>query len=241
MTSRALLVAVALGVVSSACVVPLGLPPATNVSRFVRTSWDDDAKATRGKVSATAAGLYAKAVSSGSSGSFGQVFTAEAAARFDLASRYQLAPTVSTMLLGLDAQALLLTNSTGSLGLLHGVGFGLGFQSSGTGTSSTPNVVYSTFNAGLLGQLRAGPGTAFLSVRYAYGTGVPFGGSSSVAGFTPNHYVLGNVGFLVRFGSVLSVSPEFSMGWMKPVPSGAGATSADLLIFAPSVTVAADF
>lgn len=240
MTSRALLVAVALGVVSSACVAPFGLPPATNVSRFVRSSWDDDAKATRGKVAATAAGLYATSVSGGSSGSLGQVITAEAAARFDLGSRYQLAPTVSTMLLGLDAQALLVTNSTGSLGLLHGVGFGLGFQSSGTGSSSNPNVLYATVNGGLMGQLRAGPGTAFLSARYAYGTGVPFGGSTSVVGFTPNHYVLGNVGYLLRFGSVLSVSPEFVMGWMKPVPSG-GNTSTDLLIFAPSVTVAADF
>jgi hypothetical protein len=225
-----------------ACVLPIGLPPATNVARFVRTSWDADAKPTDGKVAATAAGLYATSVGGNSgSGSAGQVFTAEASARFNVASRYQLAPTVSTMLLGLDAQALLVTNATGSLGLLHGVGVGLGFQSNGSGSSSTPNVLYTTLNAGLLGQLHAGPGTAYLAVRYAYGTGAPFGGTSTVGlNFTPSHYVLGNVGYLVRFGSVFSVSPEFSMGWMKPVPSGT-ATSSDLLIFAPSVTAAADF
>lgn len=221
------------------CAVPIGMPPASNVARFVRTNWDADAKP-RGKVAATAAGTYLVGTQGGS---FGQVFSPEASARFDVASVYELAPSVSTSLVGLDAQAVIVRNEQGAFGVLHGVGAGLAFQTtSGTGTASSPNLIYTTFHAGLLGQLRAGPGTAYAAFRYAYGTGVPFGGQSSgVLSFTPAHYVMGNVGFLYKLGGALSISPELGVGWMKPVTSGNSNGGSELIVFAPSVTVAADF
>lgn len=221
------------------CALPLGMPPAASVARFVRTDWDADAKP-RGKVSATAAGLYIVPVQGG--GNSGQVFTPEAAARFDLGSAYQLAPTVSTTLVGLDAQLLLVRGPRASLGLLHGVGGGLAFGTSGSGSSpSSSGAVYATFHAGLMGQFHAGPGTAYVSARYAYGTGVPFGSGLLGNAFTPSHYVLGNLGYLVRLGGALSIAPELGIGWMKQVPSSNTAGSSDILAIAPSVTVAADF
>lgn len=221
------------------CAVPLGMPPASSVARFVRTDWQPDAKP-RGKVAATAAGTY---IVGTQGGSYGQVFSPEAAVRFDVASVYELAPSVSTSLVGLDAQAVIVRNEQGSFGVLHGVGAGLAFQTAtGTGGTSSPNILYTTFHAGLLGQLRAGPGTAYAAFRYAYGTGVPFGNASGGAlSFTPSHYVMGNVGFLYKLGGALSISPELGVGWMKPVTSGTTTGSSETILFAPSVTVAADF
>ncbi|MCC6336334.1 MAG: hypothetical protein IT380_20405 [Myxococcales bacterium] len=225
----------------SSCALPLGLPPASNVSRFARTSWDEEGRARKGKVAATAAGQYLTSVGGSSSGSVGQVITAEAAARLDLHKHYQLAPSVSTSMLGLDGQVVLLAAAAGSVGLLHGVGFGLGFQAQSSGsTTNRSGVFYFNFNGGLMGQLRAGPGTFFGAVRYAYGTGASFGMQAGGAQFAPSHYVLGNVGYVLKVGSVVGVSPEFGMGWMKPVSSGAGGAS-DMMVFAPSVTVSADF
>ncbi|MEW5740963.1 MAG: hypothetical protein AB1938_18730 [Myxococcota bacterium] len=228
----------------SSCALPLGMPPASNVSRFVRTSWDEEAQARRGKVAATAAGQYLTSVGAqGGSGSSGQVFSAEAAVRLDLHRHYQLAPTVSTSMVGLDGNAVVVAGKTGSLGILHGVGFGLGFQrqASGSSSSTSSGVVYVNFHGGLMGHLQAGPGTAFAAARYAYGTGAPFGMSTTGTPFAPSHYVLGSLGYLWRVNSTLAVSPEFGMGWMKPVPSSPNATTTDLLVFAPSVTVSADF
>lgn len=243
MTRTLLLLAAVVSFLSS-CALPLGLPPASNVSRFARTSWDEEGRARKGKVAATAAGQYLTSVGgSSSSGSTGQFITAEAAVRLDLHKHYQLAPSVSTSMLGLDGQVVLLAAAAGSVGLLHGVGFGLGFQVQSSGGSIAPNrsgVVYVNFNGGLMGQLRAGPGTFFGAVRYAYGTGASFGMQTGGTQFTPSHYVLGNVGYLLKVGSVVGVSPEFGMGWMKPVSSG-GATASDWMVFTPSVTVSADF
>lgn len=240
MTRSTRFLSFAVAVSFAGCALPLGMPPASSVARFVRTDWQPDAKP-HGKVTATAAGTY---LVSTQGGSYGQVFSPEAAARFDVASVYELAPSVSTSLVSLDAQAVVLRNEQGSVGVLHGVGAGLAFQTSSSGTSnSSPNILYTTFHAGLLGQLRAGPGTAYAAFRYAYGTGVPFGSVSGGVqiGFTPSHYVMGNVGYLYRVGDRLSVSPELGVGWMKPATQAPSASPYENIVFAPSVTVAADF
>lgn len=80
MTRTLLLLSAVVSLLSS-CALPLGLPPASNVSRFARTAWDEEGRARKGKVAATAAGQYLTSVggSSGSSGSTGQFITAEAA------------------------------------------------------------------------------------------------------------------------------------------------------------------
>lgn len=224
------------------CYSTVGLPPASSVARFVRTSWEPDAKP-RGKVAATAAGDVF--LPEGRPALL--LFAPEAAVRLDLGSRYELAPTVSTGLLSVDGQLVLLRNGRGSLGVLHGVGFGaslLPISFSFNGGTSSIDYLYATFHAGLLGQLRAGPGTAYTSSRYAYATGANLGRGTGVAvfDFSPAHYLMQNVGYLLRLGGSVSVSFELGVGAGRQLRATSGLATANwTLLLVPSVTVAADF
>ena len=224
------------------CYSSMGLPPAASVARFVRTSWEPDAKP-RGKVAAAAAGDIF--LLEGRPGLL--LFAPEAAVRLDLGSRYELAPTVSTGLLSVEGHLVLLRGDRGSLGVLHGAGVGasrLPFSISiGAGSSSSIDYVYATFDAGLLGQLRAGPGTAYTSSRYAYATGANLGRGTGVPvfDFSPAHYLMQNVGYLLPLLGALSVSFELGVGAGRPVRSIGVATAQWSLVLAPAVTVAADF
>ncbi|MEW5742674.1 MAG: hypothetical protein AB1938_27400 [Myxococcota bacterium] len=230
------------------CTLPFAMPPATSVSRFVDARWPQGDSQPHGRVTATGTSLFFNVVGTDSNqGAISgyQVFTPEASVRVDLGRRYQLAPTFSGTLLGVDAQLVVLRGRLGALGVLHGAGFGVN-RSAGLASTSSGGLTVS-FHGGLLGQVPLGVGTIFLSGRYAYGTGVPFGSSApgyQYSGITPMHFISGNLGFALPLGSVVCLTPEFAVTWATPagdLPGSSTLPGASGLIIAPAISVGADF